>query len=156
MRSIEAVAAANPHTIVTLTGGGGMDTRRWLDKVPALLDTYYPGQEGASERKAGRGTGQTDELRKPGARDRPRSRSYRARSSFFKLTTEVGSPILLDLVHDMIEVGVIHQHAGGRLPPAARLRSGGFLVFRNSSSMEFLVSPECGSPLRRGSVHWET
>ena len=36
---IEAVAAANPHTIVTLTGGGGMDTRRWLDKVPALLHT---------------------------------------------------------------------------------------------------------------------
>ena len=45
---IEAIAAANPHTIVTLTGGGGMDTRRWLDKVPALLDTWYPGQEGGT------------------------------------------------------------------------------------------------------------
>ena len=45
---IEAVAAANPHTIVTLTGGGGMDTRRWLDKVPALLHIYYPGQEGGT------------------------------------------------------------------------------------------------------------
>jgi beta-glucosidase len=45
---IEAVAAANPHTIVTLYGGGGMDTRRWLDKVPALLHTYYPGQEGGT------------------------------------------------------------------------------------------------------------
>ena len=45
---IEAVAAANPRTIVTLTGGGGMDTRRWLDKVPALLHTYYPGQEGGA------------------------------------------------------------------------------------------------------------
>jgi beta-glucosidase len=45
---IEAIAAANPHTIVTLTGGGGMDVRRWLDKVPALLDTYYPGQEGGT------------------------------------------------------------------------------------------------------------
>jgi beta-glucosidase len=45
---IEAVAAANPRTIVTLTGGGGADTRRWLDKVPALLDTYYPGQEGGT------------------------------------------------------------------------------------------------------------
>jgi len=43
---IEAVAAANAHTIVTLTGGGGMDTRRWLDKVPALVHNYYPGQEG--------------------------------------------------------------------------------------------------------------
>jgi beta-glucosidase len=45
---IETVAAANPRTIVTLTGGGGMDTRRWLDKVPALLHTFYPGQEGGT------------------------------------------------------------------------------------------------------------
>jgi beta-glucosidase len=45
---VEAVAAANPHTIVTLNGGGGMDTRRWIDKVPALLHTYYPGQEGGT------------------------------------------------------------------------------------------------------------
>ena len=45
---IEAIAAANPHTVVTLTGGGGMDTRRWLDKVPALLHLYYPGQEGGT------------------------------------------------------------------------------------------------------------
>ncbi len=45
---IEAVAAANPRTIVTLTGGGGMDTRRWLAKVPALLDNWYPGQEGGT------------------------------------------------------------------------------------------------------------
>jgi beta-glucosidase len=45
---IEAVAAANPRTIVTLTGGGGMDTRRWLSKVPALLHAYYPGQEGGT------------------------------------------------------------------------------------------------------------
>jgi len=45
---IEAVVAVNPRTIVTLTGGGGMDTRRWLGKVPALLHTYYPGQEGGT------------------------------------------------------------------------------------------------------------
>jgi beta-glucosidase len=45
---IEAAAKANPHTIVTLTGGGGMDTRRWLDRVPALLHVYYPGQEGGT------------------------------------------------------------------------------------------------------------
>ena len=45
---IQAVAAVNPHTIVTLTGGVGMDTRGWLDKVPALLDVYYPGQEGGT------------------------------------------------------------------------------------------------------------
>jgi len=45
---IEAVAAANPHTVVTLTAGGAADTRRWLDKVPALLHTFYPGQEGGT------------------------------------------------------------------------------------------------------------
>jgi beta-glucosidase len=45
---IEAVANANRHTIVTLTAGGGADTRRWLDKVPALLHTFYPGQEGGT------------------------------------------------------------------------------------------------------------
>jgi beta-glucosidase len=45
---IQAAAAANPHTIVTLTGGVGTDTRRWLSKVPAVLDLYYPGQEGGA------------------------------------------------------------------------------------------------------------
>jgi beta-glucosidase len=45
---IESVAAMNPRTIVTLTGGGGMDTSRWLDKVPVVLHTWYPGQEGGT------------------------------------------------------------------------------------------------------------
>jgi beta-glucosidase len=45
---IQAVAQANPHTIVTLTGGGGMETRSWLAQVPALLHIYYPGQEGGT------------------------------------------------------------------------------------------------------------
>jgi len=44
----EAVLAANPHTVVTLTGGGGMDVERWIDKAPALLHLYYPGQEGGT------------------------------------------------------------------------------------------------------------
>lgn len=45
---IEAAATANPHVIVTATAGGAFDTSRWLDKVPALLHTYYPGQEGGT------------------------------------------------------------------------------------------------------------
>ncbi len=45
---IEAMAAANPHTIVTITGGVGTSTSRWLGKVPALLQVYYPGQEGGT------------------------------------------------------------------------------------------------------------
>jgi len=43
---IGAMAGANPSTIVTLTGGGGMNVEPWLDKVPVLLHLYYPGQEG--------------------------------------------------------------------------------------------------------------
>ncbi len=43
---IQAVAAANKKTIVTLTAGGGVDTHRWLDDVPVFLHNYYPGEEG--------------------------------------------------------------------------------------------------------------
>jgi beta-glucosidase len=45
---LEGVTAANPHTIVALTAGGAVDTRRWLDKVPALVHNFYPGQEGGT------------------------------------------------------------------------------------------------------------
>jgi beta-glucosidase len=43
---IQAVSAANKKTIVTLTAGGGVDTHRWLDDVPAFLHAWYPGEEG--------------------------------------------------------------------------------------------------------------
>ena len=42
---IKAVVAANPRTIVVLTAGGGVDTNQWLDRTPALLHTWYGGQE---------------------------------------------------------------------------------------------------------------
>ena len=45
---IHAVVAANPKTAVVLTAGGAVDTTAWLDKVPAFLQTYYPGQEGGT------------------------------------------------------------------------------------------------------------
>ncbi|MGB0064849.1 MAG: glycoside hydrolase family 3 C-terminal domain-containing protein [Terracidiphilus sp.] len=45
---VEQAIAANPRTIVLLTGGGGMDVSRWIDKVPALVHLYYPGQEGGT------------------------------------------------------------------------------------------------------------
>jgi beta-glucosidase len=45
---IEAAVAANPHTVVTFIGGGAFDTHRWLDKVPALVHAWYPGQEGGT------------------------------------------------------------------------------------------------------------
>jgi beta-glucosidase len=45
---VDAVLAVNPHVIVSYTGGVGADLRRWIDKVPALVATYYPGQEGGT------------------------------------------------------------------------------------------------------------
>jgi beta-glucosidase len=45
---VDAMLAANPHTVVALTGGGGMNISRWVDKAPALIDDWYPGQEGGT------------------------------------------------------------------------------------------------------------
>jgi beta-glucosidase len=45
---IAAVTAANPRTIVALTSGGGVDMRRWLAQVPAVIQLWYPGQEGGT------------------------------------------------------------------------------------------------------------
>ena len=42
---IEAVAAANPHTIVVLETGNPV-LMPWLDHVAAVLAAWYPGQEG--------------------------------------------------------------------------------------------------------------
>jgi len=32
--------------VVVLTAGGNIDMTRWIEKVPALLHAWYPGQEG--------------------------------------------------------------------------------------------------------------
>ncbi len=42
---IQAVAAANPHTIVVLNCGTPLLTGAWLPRVPVLLETWYSGQE---------------------------------------------------------------------------------------------------------------
>ncbi|MFZ0883017.1 MAG: glycoside hydrolase family 3 C-terminal domain-containing protein [Candidatus Acidiferrales bacterium] len=43
---IQAMSEANKNVIVLLTAGGGVDMNAWLDRVPALLQVWYPGQEG--------------------------------------------------------------------------------------------------------------
>ncbi|MEU6557095.1 glycoside hydrolase family 3 C-terminal domain-containing protein [Streptomyces sp. NPDC046915] len=43
---ISAVAHANPNTIAVLNTGSSI-TMPWLSKVKAVLDTYYPGENGA-------------------------------------------------------------------------------------------------------------
>lgn len=45
---IEKMAALNKRTIVVVTSGGSVDMRDWLDRVPALLEAWYPGQEGGA------------------------------------------------------------------------------------------------------------
>lgn len=45
---ISEIAAANKNTIVVLTSGGGVDMAGWVDRVPALLQAWYPGQEGGT------------------------------------------------------------------------------------------------------------
>jgi beta-glucosidase len=43
---IQAVAAANPKTVVVLNSGAPVLLEGWLDQVPALVEAWYPGQEG--------------------------------------------------------------------------------------------------------------
>jgi beta-glucosidase len=44
---IEAVAAANPHTIVVLETGGPV-LMPWLDKVQTVVEAWYPGNRGGA------------------------------------------------------------------------------------------------------------
>ena len=43
---IRQVAATGKPVIVILTGGSAITMRSWLDKVPAVLAVWYPGEEG--------------------------------------------------------------------------------------------------------------
>ena len=42
------MAAANKNTIVVMTSGGSVEMNAWLDRVPALVQAWYPGQEGGT------------------------------------------------------------------------------------------------------------
>ena len=45
---IERIAKANKRTIVVVTSGGAVDATSWIDRVPALLESWYAGQEGGT------------------------------------------------------------------------------------------------------------
>jgi beta-glucosidase len=45
---IQEMAAANKNTIVVMTSGGSVDMNAWIDRVPALLEAWYPGQQGGT------------------------------------------------------------------------------------------------------------
>ena len=45
---INCVAASNPRTVVMLNNGGNVDMNPWIDNVQALVELFYPGQEGGT------------------------------------------------------------------------------------------------------------
>jgi len=45
---IKRIAAKNKNTIVVVMSGGGVDMQPWLDQVPAVVQAWYPGQEGGT------------------------------------------------------------------------------------------------------------
>lgn len=45
---IRQIAGINRKTIVTITSGGGANMTSWSNRVPALLETWYSGQEGGT------------------------------------------------------------------------------------------------------------
>jgi beta-glucosidase len=45
---IKEISAANKNTIVVVTSGGGVDMAQWIDKVPGLIQAWYPGEEGGN------------------------------------------------------------------------------------------------------------
>jgi beta-glucosidase len=45
---IGEMATANKNTIVVVTSGGSVDMSSWVDRVPAILEAWYPGQQGGT------------------------------------------------------------------------------------------------------------
>jgi beta-glucosidase len=45
---INKISAANKETIVVITSGGNVDMNSWVDHVPALIEAWYPGEQGGN------------------------------------------------------------------------------------------------------------
>jgi beta-glucosidase len=45
---IQEMATANRKTVVVVTSGGGTDMSGWVERVPAVLQAWFPGQEGGT------------------------------------------------------------------------------------------------------------
>jgi beta-glucosidase len=45
---VRAVARANKNTIIVLNNGSPLDMRNWVNKVPAVIEALFPGQEGGN------------------------------------------------------------------------------------------------------------
>jgi beta-glucosidase len=38
----------NQNTIVVITSGGSVDMTQWIDRIPGVIEAWYPGQEGGT------------------------------------------------------------------------------------------------------------
>ncbi len=45
---VAAISAANPRTIVVINSGGAVAMNDWIERVPAVVQAWYPGQEGGT------------------------------------------------------------------------------------------------------------
>lgn len=45
---IQEISKVNPNTVVVLIGGGPVDMGLWINKVPAIVQAWYPGMEGGN------------------------------------------------------------------------------------------------------------
>ena len=45
---IREIASQNKNAIVAITSGGAVDTTSWIDQVPAVLELWYPGEQGGT------------------------------------------------------------------------------------------------------------
>lgn len=45
---VRQIAAINKNVVLLITAGGAVDMTPWLDSVPVVLETWYPGQEGGT------------------------------------------------------------------------------------------------------------
>lgn len=45
---IRQITSLNKNVVVVLTAGGNVDMSKWIDRVPAILHAWYPGQEGGT------------------------------------------------------------------------------------------------------------
>ncbi|MGA9355658.1 MAG: glycoside hydrolase family 3 C-terminal domain-containing protein [Terriglobales bacterium] len=45
---VREISKVNKNTVVVITSGGAVDMTQWIDRVPALIETWYPGQDGGT------------------------------------------------------------------------------------------------------------
>ena len=45
---VRDLAAANPRTVVAITSGGGVDMTPWIDRVPAVVMSWFAGEQGGA------------------------------------------------------------------------------------------------------------